>query len=572
MGQAYALGPVVKVNSASVTKIATSTFATDANLRLNNSSFPGVNFDFSPFSSGSYVTNLTISNVEKYINSTLVGVTIPAASTWTIEFYEKYQDGLSGVSEQNLSNMSFVLTGTYIPAVTDSFYVAGPVNSIDGRNDPSNVRVNLGLAASTYALESSVLVNSAALTKFVSGTFGREAALRLRNSAHPYSFADFSPATVEGYSGTHAVPAGPRPLVGPLVGSTIPAGSTWTAEFFETYDDSLNAPEQSISDLSFGVGAGQAYVPAAQPSNVMDLGNLNGNSGTITRPSGPIAPGQVRWYKFRVPEVNGENGIYFDINTEITNQTGGVTDTEIALYTADGRLIEQDDEDGYFAMSALSFGDFVNPRPAPGNLSLPFDGRDGEGLAAGTYFLATGAFNSYFYPGFVVTNNSITAYPEGFNLVINTNVPNDQNVMAGVLILENIPSFGEEVQFYLRNPAGVETLLENVQTNSDGTFRIVTSQTGLYKLVARKDGFLASASAQFSLGGSGYPAYSFVLKNGDIDRDHEVGPSDFEFVVNLFGLSSLDAGFVPAADLDRDGEIGPGDFEIIVTNFGLSDE
>jgi hypothetical protein len=55
------------------------------------------------------------------------------------------------------------------------------------------------------------------------------------------------------------------------------------------------------------------------------------------------------------------------------------------------------------------------------------------------------------------------------------------------------------------------------------------------------------------------------LRNGDIDSDGEVGPSDFEAVVAQFGGAG-------DADVDNDSEVGPSDFETIVANFGLGDE
>lgn len=50
----------------------------------------------------------------------------------------------------------------------------------------------------------------------------------------------------------------------------------------------------------------------------------------------------------------------------------------------------------------------------------------------------------------------------------------------------------------------------------------------------------------------------------DIDADGEVGPGDFERVVDAFGSSTYDE----FADVDLDFEIGPGDFEEVVANFG----
>lgn len=49
----------------------------------------------------------------------------------------------------------------------------------------------------------------------------------------------------------------------------------------------------------------------------------------------------------------------------------------------------------------------------------------------------------------------------------------------------------------------------------------------------------------------------------DVDGDGEVGPGDFEQVVNQFGNPGT-------ADIDRDGEVGPTDFEIVNAQFGRS--
>lgn len=57
---------------------------------------------------------------------------------------------------------------------------------------------------------------------------------------------------------------------------------------------------------------------------------------------------------------------------------------------------------------------------------------------------------------------------------------------------------------------------------------------------------------------------------GDVDRDGEVGPGDFEEVVARFGASVGSSLYTTEADVDRNGEVGPSDFEIIVLNFGLA--
>lgn len=57
-------------------------------------------------------------------------------------------------------------------------------------------------------------------------------------------------------------------------------------------------------------------------------------------------------------------------------------------------------------------------------------------------------------------------------------------------------------------------------------------------------------------------------KPGEVDRDGEVGPGDFERVNAAFGTGPSDAAWDAWADVDFDGEVGPSDFELIVNNFG----
>jgi hypothetical protein len=101
--------------------------------------------------------------------------------------------------------------------------------------------------------------------------------------------------------------------------------------------------------------------------------------------------------------------------------------------------------------------------------------------------------------------------------------------------------------------------------DSNGNFSVDVNGTGTALLRFAGPGWLsrtvsgANLAAALSVG-------TINLPNGDVDLDGEIGPGDFEAVVNAFGTASA------SADVDGDGEVGPSDFEIVVQNFGLQSQ
>src|SRR5262249_52645675 len=113
----------------------------------------------------------------------------------------------------------------------------------------------------------------------------------------------------------------------------------------------------------------------------------------------PLSAGGVRWFSFSL--ATGIDGTspsprtYLDIDTE-----GSVIgDTTIALYRADGTLVAGDDDSGSATLSQLSFGRGTRPPVSDG---LPYDGRNGNTLAAGTYFIAVAEHPVIFGSSFTV--------------------------------------------------------------------------------------------------------------------------------------------------------------------------
>jgi hypothetical protein len=144
------------------------------------------------------------------------------------------------------------------------------------------------------------------------------------------------------------------------------------------------------------------------------------------------------------------------------------------------------------------------------------------------------------------------------------------STISGNLVLQNTGDDGV---------AGTETItwvLSDGTNSFTGTFTVddfgggaysfdipTAAASGPYTLSFDGGTFLKS-TFNVTLSGSSL-TQAVSLRNGDIDNDAEVGPSDFEAVVAQFGGAG-------DADVDNDGEVGPSDFETIVANFGLGDE
>jgi hypothetical protein len=156
------------------------------------------------------------------------------------------------------------------------------------------------------------------------------------------------------------------------------------------------------SALGLVCGAAALAQPAAT-----DLGTLT-NPQFVSNAITFSTVGQVQWYRFTLAAPVANPGTFLDIRTTSSLVPPVNVDTMIGLYSSTGVRIATDDEDGPSSFSALSFGAVCatrpNDAPAPLGGGVPFDGRDGSTLAAGTYYLAVSGFNTTFG----ATNWSVT--------------------------------------------------------------------------------------------------------------------------------------------------------------------
>ncbi len=185
----------------------------------------------------------------------------------------------------------------------------------------------------------------------------------------------------------------------------------------------------SVTDAQARTATGSIGLSVVVPPVATDLGTLPTGRTSVTT---DLASGGINWVKFTLAApVDAAALKYLDIDSEGSALSNN--DTEIGLYNDAGGLISTDDDDGSGNNSQLSFGVASPARPAVGN-GLGYNGRDGALLPAGTYYLASGAFNSNFNPtlwnvtttatgtGPITLNISIGAVPAGGIPAVSTNL------------------------------------------------------------------------------------------------------------------------------------------------------
>ncbi len=157
------------------------------------------------------------------------------------------------------------------------------------------------------------------------------------------------------------------------------------------------------------LAAGTAATCAmAQPTLDGDLGTLTaGTPATINVPG--VAANAVRWYKFTLPTaVRYQDLKALDIWS--FNATGTTQDTEIAIFDSVGNRLANDDDDGNGLSSAISFGTGGGGFPQGTTTITANNGRDGDLVAAGDYYLAVTYFNvAWGTTGWTVTTPGTTA-------------------------------------------------------------------------------------------------------------------------------------------------------------------
>lgn len=146
-----------------------------------------------------------------------------------------------------------------------------------------------------------------------------------------------------------------------------------------------------------------AAIASADPTPTIDMGMIGDTTGVYMTPDAStgtmaLGAGQILWVKFQLGEAIAGSKFLDIYSMPFVGQTTGFIDTEIGLYNSIGNFIATDDDFGVGLYSMLTHGDPGPRGPMTyGTLgaALPADGFDPD-LAAGTYWLAVGGFDSTF--------------------------------------------------------------------------------------------------------------------------------------------------------------------------------
>jgi len=252
------------------------------------------------------------------------------------------------------------------------------IASIDAQGDVDNI---LGTWGNTGSGTVNAVRAFGSLTRNQAGTFASEARVRI-SAINNNTFGAFTvqASTTGSYTGTIAVDRTVSVTPFNLVSNGV------AFEWFESLQDGTAGLAESTWDT-----VTYEFLNNTITNGNFALGTLNPGASVST--SGSHVSGGLDFFTFTISDdVNG--GGYLNIRM-LGGATGGMTDTEIALYDAGGNLISTDDDgSGTTLFSMMSFGT-ADPL-ATGSDDLP--GSDGVFLAAGTYTLVTGGYNTNFTP------------------------------------------------------------------------------------------------------------------------------------------------------------------------------
>lgn len=595
------LGPTL-TNSIAITNVtATGNTFSDVKITAQNSAYPGAYAIWSPVNHGNAMgtgIDRTWAGIGGNVSNTLLNGIIQQGTTWTFIVSDNTDHTPTG-ADMDVSNLSFTFTGTttILANSFDSGVLAGPFNAGGNVDSVDNAVITMAPVGTSFIMGTQVAFSGTA-TRVQTNSHASELRVRVRNSAFPsYYTLEFQPTPMDFSGGSVLVSdfqiATPSPrdvytnrMNSTLRGMLIPAGSTFSAEFWDNVDNGAGA-DATWSNVQFRFISGTAWTTGGTaPSVFTDLGSItNANASTsnaLSATSPAITSGGVSWFKLTVPSnVDGTGGSYLNLYVSSAATTGAVSDSTMSLYDNSGRLLGYDDDGGAALFSKLTFGAAGATTPYSINLLAgeePFNGKDGGGLPAGTYWIAVVPYasNGTSADAFAVTSNNTSSFANGvkLNAISNLPAPRPANQeVTGTLNLGDTGTFGGGLVRYVnysvwQNGAVVGGGMITAHGPSNAfSVTLPTSVTGAVTIEWDGSSFL-DRKTNVNLTGSDQAIGAVNLQNGDVDNSGEVDAGDIDEVISNFGqlwpggYGNIDA------DLDVSGEVDAADIDIIIANFG----
>lgn len=278
----------------------------------------------------------------------------------------------AGTAQASISSFSVVGTASFTNK-----------NSIDAQGDIDN---NIDSAIVGPGGAYNAVRVTGVLREVIEGTFASEARVRVSAGAgNAFTAFNVQASTVGAYPGAGLGTVNVGPTAVGVTAGTLAAGGTVNFEWFESFQDgTAGLPESRWDSVSYEFG-----------SNVIingshNFGTLNGN-GVTQSYDGSHVSGGLDFITFTIDQPVANLGDYLNIQM-LFGATGGMTDTEMALFGPDGSLIASDDDGNVGFSSQLSYG-AADPFASGGTDEIAA-GFNGLSLAAGTYTIGTGGFNT----------------------------------------------------------------------------------------------------------------------------------------------------------------------------------
>jgi hypothetical protein len=486
-----------------------------------------------------------------------------------------------------------------------TFSFAGPIDSIPVTGTPVQFLAQ-NPVTTPYLVGANVNLISGDLTAVNPETWASEARIQLTNSAFPTLGLIVQPFTSNEITGTISITPGSSPATGGLAGTgtLVPAASTWTALFFDAFDDGTDTlvDSQWTGTVSFSTTVGTVptfiYSSTTQTST-----RVNANNPGFLSAADLGSQTRINFDDVNVSTATmaGSSSLKLNAVTVGIRRGQGALENNIRVFAAALNA------DGTVAGAPVLLGNQVLPPRTAAGFATELVTISGltQTIAAQPGFISGGGFSTIYIGvqmsedttpgssgwrlttgpspnagGFAnlfetapATNNTYSFGPPPavqatYYIVLEATPLTSAKISGAIDLLSTTGSGGtEDITWTLDNGTESYTGTVTVADASSSNYEITIPEAatnGNYTLKFKGGTFLAK-TLNVVLTGSSLTGQNAALNNGDIDQDGEVGPGDFEAVVALFGGPG-------DADCDNDGEVGPGDFEIIVANFGLGDE